>query len=173
MSHIQNEFNELALLAEQLDETGNYNVDLLLSGLKHMLTENNFFYGKLVNMYPEKDPSRVFYDLRVNLQIHQLAYVQLGGGYPKELRGPHWCYVLKNIGQKLTVIPATSVKENSGPAREPYEFDIQEDDGMIGRLHFDDMQSIDKMRVLETRPYKEVITPREEILEAYRRYLEM
>ena len=41
MSHIQNEFNELALLAEQLDETGNYNVDLLLSGLKHMLTENN------------------------------------------------------------------------------------------------------------------------------------
>ena len=173
MSHIQNEFYELALLAEQLDETGNYNIDLLLSGLKHMLTENCFFYGILANMYPEKDPSRVFFDLKVNPQVHQLVYVQLGGGYAKELRGPHWCYVLKNAGQKLTVIPATSLKENSGPAREPFEFDIQEDDGMVGRLHFDDIRSIDKMRVLEYKSYKTVITPREEILEAYRRYLEM
>lgn len=173
MSHIQNEFYELALLAEQLDETGNYNVDMLISGLKHMLTENCFFYGILANMFPEKDPSRVFYDLKVNPQVHQLVYVQLGGGYAKELRGPHWCYVLKNAGQKLTVIPATSLKENSGPARKPFEFDIQEDDGMVGRLHFDEIRSIDKMRVLETRPYKTVITPREEILEANRRYLEM
>ena len=173
MSHIKNEFYELALLAEQLNETGNYNVDMLLPGLKHMLTENCFFYSRLVNMYPEKDPSRVFYPLKVNPQVYQLFYVQLGGGYAKELRGPHWCYVLKEEGQKLTVIPATSIKENSGTAREPYELDIQEDDGIIGRLHFDDIRSIDKMRVLEQKPYKSVITPKEEILKAYRRYMEM
>lgn len=173
MSQFKNEFDELALLAEKLDKTGHYNVNVLLSGLKHMLTENCFFYGPLSSMQPGKDPSRVFFDLDVDPQCHQLVYVQLGGGYAKELRGPHWCYVLKNVGQKLTVIPTTSIKKNSGPARAPYEFDITENDGMISRLHFDDIRSIDKMRVLETKPYKNAITPKEEILKAYRKYMEM
>lgn len=173
MSHIQTEFNELGLLAQKLDKTGNYDVYQLISGLKHMLTENCFFYGPLANMHPEKDPSRVFFDLNVDPQTHQMIYVQLGAGYAKELRGPHWCYVFKNIGQKLIVIPTTSVKGYSGLIREPYEFDIEEDDGMISRLHFDEVRSIDKMRVLETRPYKDVITPKEEIIEAYRKYMEM
>lgn len=173
MSHIQTEFNELGLLAQKLDQTGKYNVDVLISGLRHMLTENCFFYGPLANKYPERDPSRIFYDLKVNPQTHQVIYVQLGGGYAKELRGPHWCYVLKNTGQKLTVIPTTSVKEYSSPARVPYEYDIEEDDGMISRLHFDDIRGIDKMRVLEIKPYKDVLTSKEEILEAYRRYIEM
>lgn len=44
---------------------------------------------------------------------------------------------------------------------------------MIERLHFDDIRSIDRMRGLEHKPYKSVITPKEEILEAYRRYMEM
>ena len=38
-------------------------------------------------------------------------------------------------------------------------------------MHFDDIRSIDKMRVLETRAYKEVVTPQENIFEAYRKYM--
>ena len=34
-NNIQTGFNELELLAQQLDETGNYNIDMLLSSLKH------------------------------------------------------------------------------------------------------------------------------------------
>ena len=64
--------------------------------------------------------------MKVNPAVHQLVYVHLGGGYAKEMRGPHWCYVVKNNGQKLTVIPLTSIKEDSGPAKEPFEMDIDE-----------------------------------------------
>ena len=33
-NNIQTGFNELGLLAQQLDETGNYNIDMLLSSVK-------------------------------------------------------------------------------------------------------------------------------------------
>lgn len=120
-NNIVAEFNNLGVLAQKLEDTGRYDVGMLISGLKHLLTENNFFYGPLVDQAPVNDPSRVFFDLKVNPAVHQLVYVHLGGGYAKEMRGPHWCYVVKNNGQKLTVIPLTSIKEDSGPAKEPLE----------------------------------------------------
>ena len=144
---------------------------MLISGLKHLLVENNFFYGTLADNHPDKDPSRLFYDLKVNPQVHQLVYVQLGCGYAKETRAPHWCYVLKNAGQKLTVIPVTSVKEYSGPAKEPFELDIDEGNGKKGRMHFDDMRSIDKMRVIEKKGYHSVCTPRADIEAAFKKYM--
>ena len=112
-NNIVAEFNNLGVLAQKLEDTGRYDVGMLISGLKHLLTENNFFYGPLVDQAPVNDPSRVFFDLKVNPAVHQLVYVHLGGGYAKEMRGPHWCYVVKNNGQKLTVIPLTSIKEDS------------------------------------------------------------
>lgn len=133
--NIQTEFNELGALAQQLDETGNYDVDMMLSGLHHMLAQNNYFYGTFAKNFPDKDSCKVFYDLPVNPVPHQLVYVQLSCGYPKEIRGPHWCYVLTSYGQKLTVIPAASIKENSGPVRAPYQFDIDEGNGTKGRIY--------------------------------------
>lgn len=170
-NNIQTGFDELSNLAKQLDDTGNYNIDTLLSSLRHMLIENNFFYGTLAKHHPEKDPSRVFYDLPINPQPHQLVYVQLGCGYAKEMREPHWCYVLTSYGQKLTVIPLTSIKDNSSPARAPFEFDITEGDGVKGRMHFDDMRSIDKMRVIAKKGYRSVHTPRANIETALKKYL--
>lgn len=170
-NNIHTGFNELGLLAQQLDDTGNYNIDMLLSSLKHMLIGNNFFYGTLVKNHPEKDPNRVLYDLPINPQPHQLVYVQLGCGYAKEMRAPHWCYVLTSYGQKLTVIPLTSIKSNSGPARVPFEFDIDEGYGMKGRMHFDDMRSIDKMRVIAKKGYRSVCTPRANIEAALKKYM--
>lgn len=171
MCDIQTELYKLGVLLEKLDATGCYDMDMFFSGLRHMLQENNFFYGRLAKCHPWKDPSHIFYDLRVNPKIHQLVYVQLGCGYAKEIRAPHWCYVLKNAGQKFIVIPVTSVKEYSSPAREPFELDIEEEDGVIGRLHFDDIRSIDKMRIIETKPYKAVKTSKETIFNAYRAYM--
>ena len=90
-NNIVAEFNNLGVLAQKLEDTGMYDVGMLISGLKHLLTENNFFYGPLVDQAPVNDPSRVFFDLKVNPAVHQLVYVHLGGGYAKEMRGPHWC----------------------------------------------------------------------------------
>ena len=111
--------------------------------------------------------------MKVNPAVHQLVYVHLGGGYAKEMRGPHWCYVVKNNGQKLTVIPLTSIKEDSGPAKEPFEKDIDEGNGKKGRMHFDEMRSIDKMRVIEKKGYREVFTPREKIESGLKHYLSL
>ena len=169
-NNIVAEFNNLGVLAQKLEDTGRYDVGMLISGLKHLLTENNFFYGPLVDQAPVNDPSRVFFDLKVNPAVHQLVYVHLGGGYAKEMRGPHWCYVVKNNGQKLTVIPLTSIKEDSGPAKEPFELDIDEGNGKKGRMHFDDMRSIDKMRVIEKKGYRSVCTPRADIEAAFKKY---
>ena len=36
----------------------------------------------------------------------------------------HWCYVLKDFGSKMLVIPCTSIKEDSPEATE-YELDIR------------------------------------------------
>ena len=109
----------------------------------------------------------------MNPEVHQLVYVQLGSGYAKETRAPHWCYVLKNAGQKLTVIPVTSVKKHSGPARAPFELDIEEEDGTIGRMHFDDVRSIDKLRVIDKKGYRSVLTPRSDIVAAFKKYMNL
>ena len=173
MSDIVAEFNNLGVLAQKLEDTGRYDGGMLISGLKHLLAENNFFYGPLVDQALVDDPSRVFFDLKVNPTVHQLVYVHLGGGYAKEMRGPHWCYVVKNNGQKLTVIPLTSIKEDSGPAKEPFEMDIDEGNGKKGLMHFDEMRSIDKMRVIEKKGYREVFTPREKIESGLKHYLSL
>ena len=82
-------------------------------------------------------------------------------------------YVVKNNGQKLTVIPLTSIKEDSGPAKESFEMDIDEGNGKKGRMHFDEMRSIDKMRVIEKKGYREVFTPREKIEAGLKHYLSL
>lgn len=171
MNDMQTAFFQLCLLAQALDSTGYYNIFTLIEGLRHMLVQNNFFYGTLVDIASSDDPSRVYYHLKVAPVPHQLVYVQLGAGYPKEIRSPHWCYVVRVDGQKLLVIPLSSIKENSGPASVPYEFDIVEQDGTIGRMHFDDMRSIDNMRIIQKKDYREVMTSREDIMNALDKYL--
>lgn len=171
MNDMQTAFFQLCLLAQALDSTGYYNIFTLIEGLRHMLVQNNFFYGTLVDLASSDDPSRVYYNLKVTPVPHQLVYVQLGAGYPKEIRSPHWCYVVTVNGQKLMVIPVTSIKYDSGDPHSPYEMDIIEQDGVRGRLHFDDMRSIDKMRVIEKKHYREVLNSREDIMDALDRYL--
>ena len=69
-NNIVAEFNNFDVLAQKLEDTGMYDVGMLISGLKHLLTENNFFYGPLVDQAPVNDPSRVFFDLKVNPAVH-------------------------------------------------------------------------------------------------------
>ena len=63
-----------------------------------------------------------------------MVYTQIGRGYSKELFDPHWCYVLKHCGTKLIVIPVTSIKPDSSTPVAPYEYDIEEEGGIKGRM---------------------------------------
>jgi len=161
--NVYKEFWELANQAQDLVDTGNYDVDMLISAWKHQLTAANFFYGKLVKKEPSQDANKVYYSLKTEPKEHQLVYTQIGRGYSKELFDPHWCYVLKHCGTKLIVIPVTSIKSDSGTPVAPYEYDIEEDGGIKGRMHLDDMRCIDKMRIIEKKGYISVITKRDDI----------
>ena len=73
----------------------------------------------------------------------------------------------------LKDFPVTSVKKHSGPARAPFELDIEEEDGTIGRMHFDDVRSIDKLRVIDKKGYRSVLTPRSDIVAAFKKYMNL
>lgn len=45
----------------------------------------------------------------------------------------------------------------------PYEYDIEEDNNIKARMHFDDIRCVDKMRILENKGYINIITPRADI----------
>lgn len=60
---------------------------------------------------------------------------------------------------------------NSGPARAPFEFDIDEGYSMKGRMYFDDMRSIGKVRVIAQKGYCYVQTPRTDIEAVLKKYM--
>lgn len=164
--NIYKEFWNLANQANDLAQTDNYDVDMLISAWKHQLTASNFFYGTLVAKEPNHDANKTYYSLKTEPKEHQLVYCQIGRGYSKELFDPHWCYLLKHCGTKLIVVPVTSIKQNSGTLTVPYEYDIVEDNHIKARMHFDDIRCVDKMRVFEKKGYINIITSRTEIEKA-------
>ena len=170
--NVYKEFWGLAASADRLAELDLYDVDMLIEAWKHQLKASNFFYGTLVKNEPNHDANKVYYRLNSGEpKEHQLVYAQIGRGYSKELFDPHWCYVMKHCKTKLLVVPVTSIKPNSTQALEPYEFDILESNGIKARMHFDDMRSIDKMRILENKSYIDIKTKREDIEEAVIKFL--
>lgn len=169
--NIYKEFWKLANQADNLAATNNYDVDKLIEAWQHQLTASNFFYGSLVNKEPSHNANKVYYSLKSEPKEHQLVYAQIGRGYSKELFDPHWCYVLKHCGTKLIVIPLTSLKEDSGTPTVPYEYDILESGNVTGRMHFDDVRCIDKMRIVERKGYIDILTDRSEIERAFIQFL--
>lgn len=161
--NIYKEFWRLANQASDLAQTENYDVDMLISAWKHQLSAANFFYGTLVGKEPTHDANKTYYALKTEPKEHQLVYTQIGRGYSKELFDPHWCYILKHCGTKLIVIPVTSIKPDSSMPVVPYEYDIEEENGVRARMHLDDIRCIDKMRIIEKRGYLSVKTERKNI----------
>lgn len=167
--NIYKEFWSMANKAERIAQNNNYDVDMLISAWQHQLTETEFFYCKLTK---DKDPNDTYFRLKREPKEHQLIYVELGRGYSKELYDAHWCYLLKHCKTKYFVIPVTSIKSNSSTPDGLFEMDIVEESKMIGRLHFDEARCIDKMRVIEKKDYINVETPRMEIEEAFKNFLD-
>ncbi|POO87857.1 hypothetical protein [Clostridium sp. 3-3] len=159
---------------EILQSTGRYDVDALLYSLSYQLKQLNFFYKDLIDKEGTNDANKTYYNLSPNPTEHQIIYVSLCRGFPKELYDGHWCYVLKHSGTKLLVIPITSIKDCSSPEEQSYYFDIQEEGNIKVRLRFDEMRTIDKMRVMtKDKPYKNVITQRTVIENKLMEYLQL
>ena len=99
---------------------------------------------------------------------HKLIYINLGRGFPKELMDGHWCYVLKDYGCKLLVIPSTSIKNdskfNSEYDMDIFSEDVEKEEVIKSRLCITDMRTIDIQRIDKRKKYKKVITKRKEII---------
>lgn len=159
---------------ETLQSTNRYDVDALLYSLSYQLKQLNYFYKDLIDKQGTNDANKTYYNLRPAPSEHQLIYVSLCRGFPKELYDGHWCYLLKNCGTKFLVIPVTSIKETSSTDTHDYYFDITEEDNSIARLRFDEMRTIDKMRVItKDKPYRNVKTDRAVIEQKLIEYLNL
>lgn len=148
----------------KLEKEGSYDVEKLGHSLMHLTSQLEYFYCHLVKEYGG-DCDSTYYRVSKRPRIHQLAYFNIGRGFPKELMDGHWCYILKDLGYKMLVIPCTSVKE--GKCNEEFEMDIKIkmiDKYTYSRIQLSDIRSIDMQRLDLRKPFCDVETPKEAII---------
>ncbi len=141
--------------------TSGYDVDKYSYSLLQQTKQLEYYYCYIMN---END--KAYFNIWKIPHFHQLAYFNIGRGFPKEMMDGHWCYVVKNMGGKMLVIPCTSIK-NPYKIYSPYEKNIQVriDEATIScTLHLSDIRAIDIQRIDLRKPIYQVITSRKEII---------
>ena len=96
-----------------------------------------------------------------------MVYINLGRGFPKELMDGHWCYVLRDMGAKIMIIPSTSIKEDS-IFDERYDMDIKSkvlNKKLVSRLCISEIRTVDVQRIDKRKKFMNVITNRKEIIQ--------
>lgn len=166
---------EVGKSLSNIEKTGIYDVEKYCCSIKHLTNQLEYFYCHLV---PEgaKTTDGTFYHLQKRPAEHQLAYFNIGRGFPKELMDGHWCYVLKDLGYKMLVIPSTSVKTNSKKCHPNFEMDIEiimNGKDSLSRIQLSDIRSIDVQRLDLRKDFCEVKTPRKQIIDFTQRNLLM
>lgn len=165
MKKYEKELEEIRQSLEKLEASKKYDVEKFLYSTKHLVSQLEYFYCEFV---PEdKEAEKVFYIPKIKPLEHQLAYINIGRGFPKELMDGHWCYILKDYGYKLLVIPCTSIKKDSKACNPLFEKDIKivmNHQVTYSRLRLTDMRSIDIQRLdVRKKPCK-VLSNRYEII---------
>lgn len=155
LKEILNQLNVLSSLS-------NYEYIKLLYALNHQISQLVYFYKDIAK---NKSTERIFYKTKMHIKEHELVYINLGRGFPKEMNDGHWCYIIKNYGYKLLVIPTTSIKEDS-QYNPLYDMDIVTKlDNHItkSRLSITDIRCVDIQRIDERKNIGKVLTKRIEI----------
>ena len=149
----------------KLQESGIYDVEKYSYALLHQTNQLEYFYCQLVK---NGDCDQIFYHVHKRPKVHDLAYFNIGRGFPKELMDGHWCYILKDMGYKMLVIPCTSIKDNSTKANPLFEKDIQIKTNKTitsCRIQLSDIRSVDIQRLDLRKPFYKVITDFKDIKE--------
>ena len=142
-----------------MKETECYDVEKYTYSLLHQTRQLEYFYCQLVEE-ENPEPDQTYYHVSRRPMVHQMAYFNIGRGFPKELMDGHWCYVLKDFGSKMLVIPCTSIKEDSPEATE-YELDIRakiRKYPIRSRMQLSDMRVVDLQRLDIRKRFCNVIT---------------
>lgn len=148
---------------KMMDKKG-IDVDFIIQNIHHQISNLRYFYCNLEEIEPDVD--KRMYKLSIPIKEHTMVYVNLGIGFPKEIKGGHWCYVYKVLNRtKALVIPSTSFKENTTLS----EYNKVIKFKYIGLnstsiLQLSDMRVIDLQRVYDKKGCIEVTTPRKDIV---------
>jgi len=161
---IKDNITKMEKSLENLEETGIYDVEKYCYSLLHQTRQLEYFYCHLVKEN-EKESDETFYYVERRPREHQLAYYNIGRGFPKELMDGHWCYVLKDFGYKMVIIPCTSIKDTE--CNPDFEKDIVVK--MYGkktksRIQISDIRSVDIQRLDIRKPFCKVLTNKNEIM---------
>ena len=149
-----------------IEKTGMYDVEKYSCSIKHLTNQLEYFYCHLVPKSGRTD--NTYYHLHHRPKEHEMAYFNIGRGFPKELMDGHRCYILKDLGYKMLVIPSTSVKKDSKECHPHFEMDIDVlMDGhlCVSRIQLSDIRSIDVQRLDVRKSFCEVKTPRKKIVD--------
>ncbi|MDD8048492.1 MAG: hypothetical protein PHH04_02695 [Thomasclavelia sp.] len=155
----------------KLNRSGKYDGEKLSASLKHLTSQLEFFYCHLLS--ETKEDHETYYSIPLKPKEHQLAYFNIGRGFPKELMDGHYCYILKDLGYKSVVIPCTSIKNNDKPHK-GYEMDINikiNGQNNKSRLQFTDIRTVDNQRLDLRKSFWEVTTSRSKILNEVKKIL--
>lgn len=168
---VQSNLKEIGKSLENLEKTGIYDVEKYSHSLLHLTSQLEYFYCHLV-----KDnggtSDNTYYRIAHRPKVHQLAYFNIGRGFPKELMDGHWCYILKDLGYKMLVVPCTSLK--GAPCNPEYEMDIKiKMNGQISmsRIQLSDLRTVDNQRLDLRKPFCDVLTDEKEIKEFIENHL--
>lgn len=167
MSNIN--INKLEKQLNNLCELDNYDAKKYIHSLVHEVSQLNYFYG---NVCKGAATENKCYTVQKRPKAHQLAYFNIGRGFPKEIHDGHWCYVVKDFGVKMLVIPSTSIKELYEKCQ--YKMDIQIKMGDAysnSRISFTDMRCIDIQRLDVRKPFADVLTDKEIIKNAVMQHI--
>ena len=161
---VEYNMDEMKKSLKNLKETECYDVEKYTYSLLHQTRQLEYFYCQLVEE-ENPEPDQTYYHVSRRPMVHQMAYFNIGRGFPKELMDGHWCYVLKDFGSKMLVIPCTSIKEDSPEATE-YELDIRakiRKYPIRSRMQLSDMRVVDLQRLDIRKRFCNVITDKKEI----------
>lgn len=162
---VQSNLLQMSKSLQNLEKSGIYDVEKYSCALLHQTNQLEYFYCHLVK---DGHCDDTFYRVSHRPQVHQLAYFNIGRGFPKELMDGHWCYILKDLGYKMLVIPCTSIKKDSRDVNPQFEMDIEikiHEHISVSRIQLSDIRSIDIQRLDLRKPFCEVLTSHEVIKE--------
>ena len=161
MKDFEDKLRKLNFSIRRLYEESNYDAETYTHSLVEQTHQLCFYYCFLEQQSEGKE---VFYSLKRRPKRGQLAYFNIGRGFPKELCDGHWCYVLKDHGVKMKIIPCTSIKDDSPTTFFEMDIAIERFRGMDKvRMQFGDSRMVDAQRLDVRKPFIDVLDDHERI----------
>lgn len=181
MANIAEELKNIKNLKFKDKDRKNYDKIGFVYDLQFTVGQLKYFFDVVVESQTKNPNTSYYYLKKHEPNEHQVAYINLTRGFPKELFGGHYCYILKKFKDKYLVIPTTSVDNEEDDKEQDFEINIQIKNfinNKITRLNLSNIRTIDVQRIYQFNDMFEkekgifdVITDRNFIIEKVKKII--